>query len=42
MLVEMDSDVKAVLEFMQSNIPADRLVGVVESLPGAYSDEGDH
>jgi len=29
----VDRDVKAVLEFMQANIPTARLIGVVESLP---------
>src|SRR5690349_15646730 len=32
MQFEVDSDVKAVLEFMQTNIPADRLVGIAESV----------
>jgi hypothetical protein len=33
MEVVLDSDVKAVAEFMQNNIPAAKLIGVAEALP---------
>jgi hypothetical protein len=33
MEVVLDSDVKAVAEFMQNNIPAAKLMGVAEALP---------
>jgi hypothetical protein len=32
MRVEIDSDVQAVLEFMQANIPCNKLAGVAESV----------
>jgi len=30
----LDNDVRAVMEFMQQKIPAEKLLGVAESLPG--------
>jgi hypothetical protein len=33
MILRMDSDVRAVLEFMQSRIPTQKLVAVADSLP---------
>jgi hypothetical protein len=32
----IDEDVKSVLEFMQSKVRANKLIGVAESLPGIW------
>lgn len=33
MKISLDSDVQSVLEYMQQNIPASKLVGIAETLP---------
>jgi len=33
MQIVVDSDVQAVLEFMQANLPADKLLGVADGIP---------